>query len=466
LEVAALVGVEKLVRYVKHNSIAIVDAFNAKLDSLFSIQVSEDGNLPSDVTGIIGQYAHGNEPSHHVAYLYNFSGQPWKTQRLVRKILDELYTSKRDGLCGNEDCGQMSAWYVFSTLGFYPVTPGSNDYIVGSPLFEKATIKLPNGKDFIIRANSNNTENKYIQSAKMDGEIYNKSYFTYQDMLNQKNITFELSGKPNYEWGVKKENRPRSEVDQSNRIMRKKVLMPHANTNSFSFNDSYILELFCLTPQSEIYYTLDGSVPDHNSKKYSVPIKIDKTTQVEAVGLKNDWKPSRIFEVKFRKAATFDSTLNYPKIELKFPPRTKYSAQGAKTLIDGIRAGKQFLNGKWLGFNKTDFEAIIGLGQIKPIKSIAATFLNEQGAWIFLPEEVVVSISNDGKKYIEIENVKYVAQDKDPQIKPIDFETTASDISARYVKVYAKKLDVLPNWHIGAGHKAWIFIDEITIEYE
>jgi len=442
------------------------NAFNSKLDDLFSMQVSDTDNLPSDVTGLIGQYAHGNEPSHHVAYLYNFSGQPWKTQRLTRKIMDELYSLQRDGLCGNEDCGQMSAWYVFSALGFYPVTPGSNDYIIGSPLFDKATIKLPNGKKFTIRTTSNSTNTKYIQSAKMNDQIYDKSYFTYADILSQKNLTFLMEENPNYKWAVKNDHRPRAEIDQSNRIVRKKVLMPHANTNSFSFNESYNLQLSCLTSQSQVYYTLDGKVPDENFEKYNTPIKIDKTTQVKAIGYRTGWQPSRVFKATFIKAATFDSLLTYPKIKLKYPPRKKYSAQGAKTLIDGVRAGKQFLNGKWLGFNKSDFEVIIDLGKQKQIQSITATFLNEQGAWIFLPQEVIISVSKDGDEYFEKSNIKINSQKKDSEIKPIDFKTTDPNISARYIKVFAKKMDVLPDWHIGAGHKAWIFIDEIIIEYE
>ncbi len=138
---------------------------------MFTESTETTGRHQSDITGLVGQYAHGNEPSHHMAYLYNYVGQPWKTQKRVRQIMDELYTEKPDGLCGNEDCGQMSAWYVLSAMGFYPVTPGDPIYAIGSPLFEEITINLENGNNFTIKANNNSPENIYIQSATLNGEI-------------------------------------------------------------------------------------------------------------------------------------------------------------------------------------------------------------------------------------------------------------------------------------------------------
>ncbi|MDB4048565.1 GH92 family glycosyl hydrolase, partial [Polaribacter sp.] len=147
-----------------------------QLDNLFSAEDKTSGSHQVDITGLIGQYAHGNEPSHHMAYLYNFVNKPYKTQEKVRQILTELYTNTPDGISGNEDCGQMSAWYIFSSLGFYPVTPGSNQYIIGAPLFEKATINLENGKSFTVQANNQSEENKYIQSVKLNGENYAFSF--------------------------------------------------------------------------------------------------------------------------------------------------------------------------------------------------------------------------------------------------------------------------------------------------
>jgi len=161
----------------------------------------------------MGQYAHNNEPLHHVPYLYNYAGQPWKTQKWVRRIMAELYGSGPSGLCGDEDTGQMSAWYVFSALGFYPVCPGQSIYVIGSPLFEKATLHLANGCDFVIEAKSNSDKNIYIQSATLNGKKYKKTWLKHADILKGGNLIFVMGPEPNYEWGSQPENVPPSGMD-------------------------------------------------------------------------------------------------------------------------------------------------------------------------------------------------------------------------------------------------------------
>ncbi|MCP5045871.1 MAG: glycoside hydrolase family 92 protein, partial [bacterium] len=146
------------------------EKFIAHLDGLFSADSQTTGRQQADITGLIGQYAHGNEPSHHMAYLYCYANQPWKTQQLVRRILDTLYTDKPDGLSGNEDCGQMSAWYIMSAMGFYPVTPGQDTYVIGTPLFKRTVIDVGNGEIFTISANKVSAQNIYIQSASLNGQ--------------------------------------------------------------------------------------------------------------------------------------------------------------------------------------------------------------------------------------------------------------------------------------------------------
>src|SRR5690606_20769340 len=135
------------------------EAFVTKLDSLFTIPSTQVEGASADITGLIGQYAHGNEPSHHTTYLYAWVGQQWKSAEKVREICTTMYTDQPDGLCGNEDCGQMSAWYVFSSLGFYPVNPANGAYVFGSPLFDEAEIELPEGKSFKVIAENNSKEN-------------------------------------------------------------------------------------------------------------------------------------------------------------------------------------------------------------------------------------------------------------------------------------------------------------------
>ena len=177
------------------------DVFNARLDSFFITKTPKDTKLHIDITGLIGQYAHGNEPSHHVAYLYSYSGQQWKTAEKVRNIMKDFYHDDPDGLIGNEDCGQMSAWYVFSSLGFYPVFPASGNYIFGSPLFDKASINLSGGKKFTVEALNNSPENIYIQKVELNGNPYKKVFISHSDLMHGGTLKFYMGNKPNLEFG-------------------------------------------------------------------------------------------------------------------------------------------------------------------------------------------------------------------------------------------------------------------------
>jgi predicted alpha-1,2-mannosidase len=166
----------------------------AKLDSMFSE----------------GRYWHGNEPCHQVAYLYNYAGQPWKTQQAVRHILDTEYLNAPGGLSGNDDAGQMSAWYVFSALGFYPVCPGTPYYIIGSPTFPRATLRLENGKRFTLIAHGAGSQNRFIQSAKLNGQIYHKNWLSHEDIMAGGTLEVVMGPEPNTEWGSGEDDLPPS----------------------------------------------------------------------------------------------------------------------------------------------------------------------------------------------------------------------------------------------------------------
>lgn len=189
------------------------ESFGKFLDSLFTAPSKLNGNFKADISGMIGQYAHGNEPSHHAAYLYDYTGQAWKTQSMLRRIMNEMYSDKPDGLSGNEDCGQMSAWYVFSALGFYPVCPGSNHYAIGSPLFNKAIIHLENGKSFTIEADNNTAKNVYIYSAKLNGANYTKSYLLNDDLKSGGILQLQMSNEPNKNWGSSEADVPVTKIE-------------------------------------------------------------------------------------------------------------------------------------------------------------------------------------------------------------------------------------------------------------
>jgi predicted alpha-1,2-mannosidase len=188
-------------------------AFTQKLDQFFVTTGDLGKDASPDISGLIGQYAHGNEPSHHIAYLYSFAGEQWKTAEKVRFIMNEFYTNKKDGIIGNEDCGQMSAWYILSSMGFYQVNPMNGLFVFGSPLFDKVSIKLPNNMFFTVISENNSAENIYIHKVELNGKPYSKSYILYNDIMNGGTLKFYMGAKPNYEFGAKAEDRPVSNLD-------------------------------------------------------------------------------------------------------------------------------------------------------------------------------------------------------------------------------------------------------------
>ena len=186
--------------------------FMTKLDSLFTISSEIGEGASVDISGLIGQYAHGNEPSHHTTYLYAYAGAQWKTAEKVREICTTMYNDQPDGLCGNEDCGQMSAWYILSSMGMYPVNPANGAYVFGSPLFDKVSIDLPQGKAFTFVAENNSKENLYIQSITLNGKPYTKSFITHKQIMEGGELVYTMGATPNKEFGKAGADRPKSVV--------------------------------------------------------------------------------------------------------------------------------------------------------------------------------------------------------------------------------------------------------------
>lgn len=210
------------------------NAFNLMMDSVFNVPPLFDESYYGAVIHEIremqimnmGNYAHGNQPIQHMIYLYNYSGQPWKAQYRAREIMDRLYSSAPDGYCGDEDNGQTSAWYVFSALGMYTVSPGTDEYVIGSPLFKRATINLENGKQVILLAESNHPKNKYIQQVTINSLPYTKNYFTHKQLMDGATIKFQISDKPNKDRGIDKSDAPYSfskEIEQRNPVWWKEI---------------------------------------------------------------------------------------------------------------------------------------------------------------------------------------------------------------------------------------------------
>lgn len=253
------------------------DAFIKALDDLFTLETEMDIEV-SDVTGLKGQYAHGNEPSHHMAYLFSYVGQPWKTQKYTRELLDEMYMPTPDGIIGNEDAGQMSAWYVLSALGFYSVCPGSNEFVLTTPLFDEAVVKLANGKTLTIKA-AGAAKKHYVKDVVLNGKKIDVNYLTYDQIMNGGELVYTLSAEPCMERGTAPEAAPYSLTKADI------VPAPYTEAQSYLFEGDLEVELK-VNADAQIRYTLDGSEPTEKSPLYESPFTITKSCVIKAKAFK------------------------------------------------------------------------------------------------------------------------------------------------------------------------------------
>jgi len=427
------------------------DKLSGKLDELFITESKMSGMDLSDITGLIGQYAHGNEPSHHMAYLYDYVNQPWKTQALIHKINTEFYKNDPDGLIGNEDCGQMSAWFVLSAMGFYQVCPGQLQYAIGSPLFEKVTINLENGNKFIIRAENLSDKNYYIQSAEMNGNKYNKCYITHNDIMNGGEIVFKMGSEPNKNWGARDEDVPVTSID-----IKPIVKVPVIVSEKQSYQGKQTIELKTDIGEDKIYYVIGGGEPDLNSILYTKPFEINESVIIKAIAYNSEGECSKIVSAQFYKVPEGRSI----NILSKYSPQ--YTGGGDEALIDLAKGSRNWRLGYWQGYLGKDFEAVVDLGKVQFVKKVSGEFLQDVMSWICFPTDVEFEISSDGINFTKagFVNTNMNVESKDLEIK--DFGIPINK-EARYIKVIAKNYGTLPKWHPGAGDPAWIFIDEILI---
>lgn len=424
----------------------------AKIDELFETTDPITGRDMKDITGLIGQYAQGNEPSHHMAYLYNFVNEPWKTQQRARQIMDDLYSHLPDGRSGNEDCGQMSAWYIMSAMGFYPVSPGATDYTIGTPLFPEMTINLENGKTFRITAQNVSSRNFYIQSATLNGEPYHKSYISHFDIINGGHLHFEMGRRPNKNWGSSNEHVPVTHITDELLLP-----VPYITSEDQLIRDVMPVTIGKVTPGAKIFYTLDGSKPNRNSPEYTQPLELTQTTTVTAIA----WKEG--YGYSYPVAADFVKIDVNKKVDILTPYHPNYHGGGPEALIDGVRGSKNWRLGGWQGYQGTDFKAIIDLGKSQPIHYLAAGFVQEIRSWIWMPKDVTFYVSDDGESFTQVLHVENT-------IPYDDYELYHEDLGGRvntrgkYVKVKATNFGTIPHWHLGAGYNAYIFIDEVIIK--
>lgn len=406
--------------FVPQNIFGMIEAyggpekFEAKLDEMFNSESKTTGREQVDVTGLIGQYAHGNEPSHHMAYLYNYVGKPEKAKEKVHYILNNFYKNTPDGLIGNEDCGQMSAWYVLSAMGIYNVSPGNIEpsWSTTEPYFENIKVNFENKTSKII------TKNMDLSSFGL--EIIKRELFALPERI---------------------------------------IPVPIIQSESKAFKDKLKIELKSQNANDKIYFKINNYVETLEKKSfelYNQPFEIQQNATISCYVLNNNSQSNTISAQFFKKPNKY--TIN---IKSKYNPQ--YHAGGPEGLLDGILGTENWRKGDWQGYQSQDFEAVVDLQEVKDINEISARFLQDQRSWILMPTKVEYYISEDNVNFTYFGSVNNTL---DPKIEEnIILNFTANETKkARYVKVIAKNFGKLPEWHQGFGGDAFIFIDEITIK--
>jgi predicted alpha-1,2-mannosidase len=424
------------------------EVFEKKLDELFTANSQTTGREQADVTGLIGQYAQGNEPSHHMAYLYQYAGKPWKTQELIHKICKEFYLNQPDGLIGNEDCGQMSAWYVLSALGFYPVCPGNGEYVIGLPVFTEATINLENGKKFTIRSNADGKK-KYVSSISLNRDPYTRQYLSHENILNGGSLNFALSEQKN-------ENSVEGSLPHSRIRDNPIVTVPYFDIEKNKFKDSILVSLKSSQPNTEIWYNVTIPMGELvKPQKFLHPFYIHRSSYVMASAMKDSEMSKSVIQA-FHKLPDPRLITIFSKVH------PLYTAGGPEALIDGITGTTNWRTGDWQSYFDTDFEAIIDLEKVKPISYLGVHVLQDVSPWIVYPSEISFYTSIDGKEYKLAGTAKndIPSTEKAASIQELGINISTT---ARYIKVKAINGGKLPSWHESAGNPSHLFIDEVIV---
>lgn len=391
------------------------EKFEQFLDGLFSAPEKTTGREQADLTGLIGQYAHGNEPSHHIAYLYNYLGKPEKTAEKIKFILDNFYKNAPDGLIGNEDCGQMSAWFVLSSMGIYSVTPGKPEWQTTTPYFDEVKIYLEDGTTRTITKSTASQE-----LAKLGFENVNSA------------------AAPKYAALVAA---PLISADR---------IFDVTNNVSFSVMD----------PKDKLYYAVvsnEEEIQNAKFKRYKKPLILNSTSTVLAYSVRKGEK-SGISKAVFTKRP------NHWDIATKSIYNPQYDAGGPRGLIDGIKGTENWRKGDWQGFQGQDFETVIDMKMMQHITQLSSTYLQDSRSWILMPTKVEYWLSSNNQDFFLISTVNNDIDPKNTDHIIKNFSAEILPTEARYVKVKAFNYGKLPQWHQGFGGEAFIFVDEIGVK--
>ena len=428
-------------------------ALASRLDSLFLSSPELTGRKQDDISGLVGQYAQGNEPSHHMAFLYDMTGQPWKTSVVVRRICDSLYSAQPDGLCGNDDCGQMSAWYVMSSIGLYETCPGDPRYWCSAPLFDTVRLHTDAGSTFTLISRGRSASASSITAAQMNGRPYSRAFVEHGFIRRGGSLEYTLGDGSASSWG----RGPEDALPTT--LSRRIIPAPYFSTGAATFTDSLTVGILSSVPAMTIRYTLDGSTPGESSAVFVHPLTLRETAVLKAISIAADGRRSGVTTGDFRKHRNIGTLL------LNSRYSQQYTGGGENALIDGIMGGPNFRLGAWQGYEMNDLDAVLDLGTLDSIDAVSLGCLQDVDSWIFYPEYVEFTFSVDGRTFGDPVRIVNHTPATDVQPSVFRFSSETGGKGARFIRVFAKNVGICPSWHRGAGGKAWLFADELTVGF-
>jgi hypothetical protein len=349
----------------------------------------------------------------------------------------------------------MSAWYVLSSMGFYPIAPGNTNYQIGRPLFEKVKINVGNNKFVEIVSKNNSLENKFVQSIKWNGNLLKSNEISHLQLLNGGILEFEMGNKP----------APRLETANffSAKIPAEFVPAPFITNDNPLFTDAAKIDISYLKVDESDSYTLLYSFDAKNWLNFQRSFVIKNSTTIYTK-LQKTTTDGNVYE-SATVSAHFHKRDQSVKLQLNTVYANEYAAAGANALIDGVRGGKEFRTGDWQGFNGQDVKAVITFDSLKTIKEIGASFIRDQKSWIFLPSEIQIEISKDGTNFQAIPSILIpAASPNDENPKTFAFTTKIENETIKAIRYTIKNPGLCPIWHLGKGNKTWVFVDELIFE--
>ncbi len=428
---------------------------DALMDTLFLTQSKTVGREQADITGLIGQYAHGNEPSHHIAYLYHYLGKPAKTLAQVRRIQDDFYSDRPDGLIGNEDCGQMSAWYVLSSMGLYPLAPGSTEWIWSVPSFARVIVHLPQGKKLIM-----NTAAPYRRGTAWPQRLWNKVSQPLALSIDHRQLmeggVWDIGSEGEVPVGADLVEIPFQlpAIQERSKNFRS---VPLIEASSARFGDSLIVSIRSDRSTAGIRYALGSADPVKEGLPYSGPLTLYRSDTVSAVATDGVGRPGFVVSARYSR---IDPNL---KVSLTYPYNRQYHAGGPLALVDGIEGDGAWRKGHWHGYQGSPFEAVLELPQATIVDSIGAGFLQDVRSWIVLPSKVefwAKKTSNHDWVFLGETTHQQSATNLEVFRQNLGIRCSALGPWS-HLKVTAQQYGALPAWHPGAGEESFIFVDEI-----